>query len=63
MSNGLQQINCISNINGRILDLVFVNNGYQVGLLEPPANLLKLDADHKPFVLCIGVNEVNFYTV
>ena len=27
MSNGLQQINSISNINGRILDLVFVNNG------------------------------------
>ena len=60
MSNGLQQINSISNLNGRILDLAFVNNGYQVDLLESPANLLKLDAHHKSFVLCIGANENDF---
>ena len=54
MSNGLQQINSFSNVNGRILDLAFVNNGDKVDLLEPPANLLKVDAHHKPFSLCIG---------
>ena len=54
MSNGLQQINSFSNVNGRLLDLAFVNNGDKVDLLEPPANLLKVDAHHKPFSLCIG---------
>ena len=39
---------------------MFVNNVYQVDLLEPPANLLKLDARHLPFVLCIEANEDDF---
>ena len=41
-------------MNERILDLAFVNNGDNVNLLEPPADLLELDAHHKPFVLCVG---------
>jgi len=48
---GLCQINDLTNINGRLLDLVFVNNPDSFEIIEPPSAILKIDPHHKPFVL------------
>lgn len=48
---GLQQINCISNANGRLLDLAFVSDPSVFELVEAPTALLRMDAHHIPFIL------------
>lgn len=56
IASGLHQINSLSNANGRLLDLAFVNEPSDVELIEPPSSLLKIDNHHMPFVLRIDVN-------
>ncbi|XP_058445613.1 uncharacterized protein LOC131426828 [Malaya genurostris] len=51
VAGGLYQICSLSNMNGRTLDLAFVNNTDFVELFEAPTSILKVDPHHKPFVL------------
>ncbi|KAL1377237.1 hypothetical protein pipiens_016403 [Culex pipiens pipiens] len=51
ISTGLQQVCSLTNINGRTLDLAFVNDVNSVELIEPPTPILKTDRHHKAFVL------------
>lgn len=55
ISTGLHQVNSLLNTNDRLLDLAFVSDAGEVEVLDPPTNLLRLDAHHKPFVLRIEV--------
>lgn len=55
-TTGLCQINDLANRNGRLFDLVFVNEPYTFELLEPPSALLKVDHHHKPLVLPLDAN-------
>lgn len=58
ISTGLQQICSLTNVNGRILDLAFVNDAYSVELIEPPSSILRTDRHHKPFVLRVDLRHV-----
>ncbi|KAL1396447.1 hypothetical protein pipiens_010503 [Culex pipiens pipiens] len=51
ISTGLQQVCSLTNVNGRTLDLAFVNDVNSVELIEPPTPILKTDRHHKAFVL------------
>ena len=57
ISTGLQQICTLTNVNGRILDLAFVNNAESVELIEPPSAILQTDRHHKPFVLRVDLRD------
>lgn len=50
---GLQQIQDICNVNGRLLDLAFVSDTDRIELFESPCGILKLDAHHRPFIVKI----------
>ncbi|XP_055590841.1 uncharacterized protein LOC129742929 [Uranotaenia lowii] len=50
---GLAQINNTDNINGRLLDLVFVSNASICELFECAEPLLRVDQHHTPFVLTL----------
>lgn len=53
LSSGLYQVNDFPNVNGRLLDLVFVSDPCIIDLFESPSALLKIDAHHKPFILTV----------
>ncbi|XP_058449154.1 uncharacterized protein LOC131429124 [Malaya genurostris] len=50
IASGLQQINFLTNLHGKLLDLAFVSE-----ILAPPLPLMKLDHHHFPFILKIEV--------
>lgn len=52
----LSQENYLTNVNGRLLDLAFIDNNNFADLLEPPLPLLRVDQHHKPFVLKFEIN-------
>lgn len=51
VGSGLCQINDMTNVNGRLLDLAFVNDSKAVEMLEPPMPLMRIDHHHNPFML------------
>lgn len=53
MSAGFYQVNDLLNVNGKLLDLVFVSDQSIIDLFESPYALLKVDAHHKPFILTV----------
>ncbi|XP_058828357.1 uncharacterized protein LOC131688202 [Topomyia yanbarensis] len=53
IASGLQQVNYLTNDNGRLLDLAFLSSASDFEILEPPVPLMKLDRHHHPFVLII----------
>ena len=55
LSTGLFQINNVTNFNGRLLDLAFINDSSRVVLLEPPLPLLPIDQHHRPFAITFEV--------
>ncbi|XP_053691558.1 uncharacterized protein LOC128740071 [Sabethes cyaneus] len=59
LSNGLLQINNITNFNGRLLDLAFISDNSRVELLEPPLLLLPIDQHHRPFVVIFELADEN----
>lgn len=63
VASGLRQINCLRNLNGRLLDLVFVNEARDIEVIEPPSPLLKIDYHHKPLVLRIDLNDARMQFV
>lgn len=60
IASGLQQVNCLSNDNGRLLDLAFVNNATACEIVEPPIPLMRVDPHHKPFVMIIEDLQATF---
>lgn len=55
LASGLKQICDVTNENGRLLDLAFVNTVAYVECIEPPSAILRVDRHHTPFVLRIDV--------
>lgn len=55
VASGLKQICDIRNINGRLLDLAFVNSVCSVEVIEAPTTMLKPDRHHKPFVFRLDI--------
>lgn len=53
LTAGLHQVNNVLNVNGRLLDLVFASDPCRIDLFESPSSLLKIDAHHKPIILCV----------
>ncbi|XP_055527695.1 uncharacterized protein LOC129720266 [Wyeomyia smithii] len=50
---GLVQLNNLTNVNGRWLDLLFSNMPDEVEVDEPPHPLLPVDCHHRPFVVLL----------
>ena len=57
MTNGTFQINNLTNVNGRLLDLAFVSDASRIELFEPPLPLLGIDQHHRPFVLLFELTD------
>lgn len=53
IASGLQQVNYLTNENGRLLDLAFVNCMTICEIIEPPLPLMNVDRHHQPFVMVI----------
>ncbi|KAL1377195.1 hypothetical protein pipiens_016434, partial [Culex pipiens pipiens] len=58
VATGLLQICSLANVNGRILDLAFVNDTLSVELIEPPKPILRTDRHHKPFILRVDYPDI-----
>ncbi|KAL1402104.1 hypothetical protein pipiens_006234, partial [Culex pipiens pipiens] len=58
VATGLLQICSLANVNGRILDLAFVNDTLSVELIEPPKPILRTDRHHKPFILRVDFPDI-----
>lgn len=56
MSADLHQINNVKNCNGRILDLVFTSNPFDVVVCKSPCPMTKIDPYHVPIEILIPVS-------
>ena len=52
-ATGSRQASCFLNLNGRLLDLAFVNFPEQIDSVSPPTPLLPVDPHHVPFILLL----------
>ncbi|XP_058456541.1 uncharacterized protein LOC131433937 [Malaya genurostris] len=55
IASGLQQINFLTNLHGKLLDLAFVSCANDCEILAPPSPLMKLDHHNFSFILKIEV--------
>lgn len=55
-ASDLQQINNIVNVDGHLLDLVFVSLSDYFELVQSPVPLMDVDSYHQPFVVLLSAN-------
>lgn len=60
LSADLHQINDVRNCDGRILDLIFTSNPYNVEVVKSLNPMTKVDAYHDPVEVWIPVSKVDF---